>query len=409
MESSELEALLTPEALRLVEDSGDSVSVPDVVSLISSLRAAGHPPERVHAVMNQLSLRAKAREKFGDFARGLLVTKEGLEQATRLEVASHHAGRMRDAGIRSIADLGCGIGGDSLAFAGLGMSVHAFERDVATAALATYNLAAFENVTVVRGNVEDVDLDGFDALWIDPARREGTKRHPDPDDWSPSLEWVFEVAGRIPSGIKLAPGMDRDLIPAGVEAQWVSHGGTVVEMVLWTGILQRSGVGRSALVMNSRGAGEMTAVEDSADAEVGELQEYLLEPDGAVIRARLIGDLARSLGGTMVDSSIAYITTSTPHHSPLFQGFQIIDQAPYTVKNVAALVSSAGLGHVEIKKRGIDIDPAALRRQLPLKGEATGTVILTRIRGVKTALLARRLDSVGEDVSGADQESEGQR
>lgn len=409
MESSELEALLTPEALRLLESVADTEAPLDVVSLVSSLRAALHPAERVHAVMNQLSLRRKAREKFGDFARGLLLTPEGLEQATRLDVASHHAGRMRDAGIRSIADLGCGLGGDSLAFAGLGISVLAVEADTATAALASYNLAAFENVTVLCAQAEDVDLGGIDALWIDPARREGRQRHADPGDWSPPLDWVFDVTKATPSGIKLAPGMDRGLIPEGLEAQWVSHNGTVVEMVLWTGALQRTGVGRSALVMNSRGTAEMTAPSDSLDAEVGQLQEYLLEPDGAVIRARLIGDLARSLGGVMVDPTIAYITAPTPHRSPFAQCFQIIDQVPYTIKNVVSLVASARLGSIEIKKRGIDVDPAELRRQLPLGGTNTGTLIVTRVRGVKTALLARRSDSVGQDVSGADQEGEGQR
>lgn len=409
MEPSELEALLTPETLRVLESLKDQTNPTDVVSLISSLRGAGNPPERVHAVMNQLSLREKAREKFGEFAGGMLFTKEGLEQATRLDVASHHAGRMREAGIESVADLGCGIGGDSLAFAGLGLSVLAVERDVATAALASYNLAAFDNVTVKRANVEDVPLDGVDALWIDPARREGKQRHSDPSDWSPSLEWVFDSARLVPSGVKLAPGMDRNLIPGDLEAQWVSHNGTVVEMVLWTGSLQRQGVGRSALVKNSRGSAEMTAPEDSADAGVGELGDYLVEPDGAVIRARLIGDLARSLGGAMVDPSIAYITTPEIHQSPLFQCFHIVDRAPYSAKNIASLVTSARLGRVEIKKRGIDVDPAQLRRGLPLNGENTGTLILTRVRGVKTVLLANRLDSLGEDVAGADEESHGQR
>ena len=409
MEPSELEALLTPETLRLLEGLPDAANAEGVMSLISSLRRAGHSPERVHAVMNQLSLRRKAEDKFGEFARGMLFTKDGLEQATRLAVASHHAGRMRDAGIKKVADLGCGIGGDSLAFAGLGLSVLAVERDMAAAALASYNLAAFNDVTVVRGNVEDVALESVDALWIDPARREGMRRYSDPNDWSPSLEWVFDVARQIPSGVKLAPGMDRDLIPEGLEAQWVSHNGTVVEMVLWTGRLQRPGVGRSALVMTPRGSAEMSAAADSADADVGELGEYLLEPDGAVIRARLIGDLARSLGGVMIDPSIAYISTPTAHHSPLFQGFQILERAPYSPKNLVSLVTSAQLGRVEIKKRGIDVDPAQLRRTLPLTGKNTGTLILTRVQGVKTALLAKRLDSLGEDVPGTDEEGHGQR
>lgn len=409
MESSELEALLTPDALRLLGTLSPPATAGDVPSRVSALRAAGHPPALVHAVMNQLALRAKATDKFGEFAPGILVTKEGLEQATRLDVASHHAGRLRAAGITSVADLGCGIGGDSLAFAGLGMAVLAVERDTVTAALASYNLAAFESVTVLNSDVRDADLSGVQALWIDPARREGARRLADPNDWSPPLDWVFDQARSTPSGIKLAPGMDRDLIPTGVEAQWVSHRGTVVEMVLWSGALQRPGIGRSALVLTPRGSAEMTAPGDSPDSPVGGLAEYLYEPDGAVIRARLIGDLARLIGGTMIDPTIAYISASGVHHSPLFQGFEVLEDAPYSLPAVRKMVSTAGLGTVEIKKRGIDVDPAQLRTKLPLHGDRSGTIILTRVRGQKTAILARRLDSLPEDVAGTDEKSEGQR
>jgi hypothetical protein len=402
----EVEALLTPETLRLLEETPTPTSKDDVLATVSRLRKASHPIERVHAVMNQLSLRTKAQEKFGDFAPRMLFTKEGLEQATRLDVASHHAGRFRAAGITSLIDAGCGIGADSLAFAGLGIQVTAIERDTATAALVSYNLAPFPDITVINADVREADLSGSQALWIDPARREGATRLHNPADWSPSLDWVFEMAAQRPTGIKLAPGMDRDLIPDGVEAQWVSHHGTVVEMVLWSGALKREGVTRSALVMSRGGTAEMVAGADSPDAELGNLEEYLYEPDGAIIRARLIGDLARSLDATMIDESIAYFSSATAHQSPLMQGFQIIEHAPYSPKNVNALIAGANLAHIEIKKRGIDIDPAQLRKTLPLTGSGSATLILTRVKGQKTALLAKRLGSVGQDIAGADEERE---
>jgi hypothetical protein len=391
VDSSELDALLTPEALRLLAELEPPGAKEDVMTMVSRLRGAGHPHERVHAVMNQLALRPKAREKFGEFADRLLLTPEGLEQATRLEVASHHAGRFAHAGIKSVADAGCGIGGDSLAFAGLGLEVVAIERDTSTAAVAAYNLAPWDSVRVVNADATEVDLSQVDALWIDPARREGSLRLTDPDQWSPSLTWVFEVATTMPTGIKLAPGMDRDLIPPWAEAQWVSHQGTVVEMILWSGVLARTGVTRSALVMNSRGTQEMIAPSDSPDVEVGALGPYLYEPDGAVIRARLIGDLARSLSATMLDSTIAYFSSAEAHHTPLAQGFEVIDEVPYSAANLKALVAGANLGQVEIKKRGLDVDPAQVRRGLTLEGTGSATVILTRIQGAKTAILAKRI------------------
>ena len=108
----------------------------DVVRIVSRLRAAGHPPELVAAVLTQARLRTRARAKFHEFAARMLFTPDGLEQSTRLKVAARHAGRFARAGLGSVADLGCGIGADALAFAGLGMRVVAVERDEVTAAVA---------------------------------------------------------------------------------------------------------------------------------------------------------------------------------------------------------------------------------------------------------------------------------
>jgi len=387
----ELEALLTSEALTLLESIPQPHSPDDVLTQVSSLRKQGHSLDTVSAVMGQLSLRTKAQDKFGPFARRMLFSREGLEVASRLEVSSHHAGRFLDAGVSSVVDLGCGLGGDSLAFAGAGLSVRAIEGDEVTAALAAYNLKPFDNATVDHGDVATLDLPHAQALWCDPARRQGTTRFHNPDDWSPSLEWVFTQAQTHPMGIKLAPGMERALIPEGVEAQWVSYKGSVLEMVLWSGACVREGITRSALILRDGGATEVTGPSDSADAAAGPLQDYLLEPDGAIIRARLIGDVARQFGATMIDPTIAYMTSPHPVTSPLVQCFEVRDAIPYSQKSVHALIAGANLATLEIKKRGIDVDPAALRTSLPLKGTGEGTLILTRVQGKKTAILAQRV------------------
>jgi hypothetical protein len=391
MDSAEVQALLTSESLALLSQLDSPQSPDDLVGLVSRLRKEGHPPERVHAVMTQLKLRPQAKAKFGQFAASMLFTPEGLEQATRLEVASHHAGRMLAAGITSVADCGCGIGGDALAFAGIGLRVAGIESDPATAALAAYNLASFSSFSVDIADVTTRGFDDVDALWIDPARRAGGSRTHNPRDWQPSLEWAFAKATEKPTGIKLGPGLDRDLIPAEHEAQWISYHGSVLELVVWSGSLKRDGVGTSALVINARGSAEMTAAKDSEDQPVSEILRYLYEPDGAVIRARLIGDLARRFAGTMIDPSIAYFTSTEQHESPLAQGFEVLEVVPYSLSRVHTLIANANLGEVEIKKRGIDVDPAEFRKTLPLKGTHKATLILTRAAGRKVAILARRL------------------
>lgn len=391
----ELMALLTPEGLRLLDELPPVESADDVARTVTALRKAGHSPDLVSAVVTQARLRARAQAKFGPFAGRMLFTRAGLEQATRLAIAARHASRFRDRGLTRVADLGCGIGGDALGLAGLGLEVTAVDADEVTAAIAAYNLAPFgDAVTVRHGTAESTELDAVDAVWLDPARR--TAGHSEtartrPEDWSPPLDWTFALAARLPAGIKLGPGLDRDLIPDDAEAQWVSADGSTVELVVWSGALAREGIRRAALVLRDGEAHELTSEHDAADAPVRELGAFLHEPDGAVIRARLIGDVARALEAGMLDEHIAYLTSDAALTSPFVSSFRVRESLPAKIPAINAALRTHGIGRLEIKKRGVDVDPAQFRRKLALRGDGEATLFLTRIGTRRIAVLADRV------------------
>ncbi len=395
MDTAELLDVLSTDGLRLLDSLPPWDATADPVRRVSELRAAGHSPQRVSAVLAQSRLRAKAAAKFGPFAERMLFTEAGLEQATRLQVAAVHAGRFRDAGIDHVVDLGCGVGADALALAALDLRVTAVELDEVTAAIAAYNLAGWPTAEVVNADALDMSIPDGSGVWLDPARRTAghanTSRRLDPAHWSPSLEWAFDLATRHPTGIKLGPGVDRDLIPAESEAQWVSVDREVVEVGVWFGAVAREGVRRAALVLGSHGAAELTARADSADVDVRERGAYLYEPDGAVIRARLIGDLARSIGAGMVSSGIAYLTSDDLVDTPFAQAFRVMDVFPFDIKTLKRELRARRIGSLEIKKRGVDVDPAGLRAALALRGPESATLVVTRVAGRHGALLVERV------------------
>jgi hypothetical protein len=395
MEISELREILSAEGLRLLDSLPPYETATDVMKSVTELRRAGHSPAMVAAVLTQSKLRARAEAKFGPFASRMLFTEAGLEQATRLRVAALHAGRFQAAGLSRIVDLGSGIGGDAMALAALDLDVTAVELDEVTAAIAAYNLAPWPNATVVNADATAVDLAEFDGVFLDPARRtsghSNTSRITDPADYSPTLGFAFETAARLPTGIKLGPGIDRDLIPAEAEAQWVSVDRDVVELGLWFGAVARPGIRRSALVIGSHGTAELSAGEDSPDVETGGMGEYLYEPDGAVIRARLIGDLARRLGARMLSDGIAYLTSDTAQETPFAACFRITESLPFDERSLRKELAARGIGRLEIKKRGVDVDPAQLRKKLALKGGESATLFVTRVAGRHMALLAERV------------------
>lgn len=390
MDAPELMELLSADGLRLLDSLPPYESKADVLKMVSDLRSAGHSPALVAAVLNQSKLRARADAKFGPFAQRMLFTEPGLEQATRLSVAAIHAGRFQSAGVRRVADLGCGVGADAMAMAALDLAVTAVERDELTAAVAAYNLAPWPDVTVEHADATEFDLSGVDAVYLDPARRDDRKRLSNPADWSPSLDFAFGLGQRLPTGVKLGPGVDRDLIPAEAEAQWISVGHDVVELGVWFGSLARAGIRRAALVIGDHGRAELTAGDDSEDVEVGPLGQYLYEPDGAVIRARLIGDLGRRVGAHMLSSGIAWLTSDQAIDTPFASRFRVVATFPLDERSLRKELAVRRIGTLEIKKRGVDIDPATFRKKLSLKGPESATLILTRVGGRHTALLAER-------------------
>jgi len=391
MDRSDVELLFTPEAVELLDSLPPIDSKANVVRNVTALRKRGVSAEMTSVVLLQRRLRTIARAKFGEFADTMFFTENGLQQATRLAVAAHHAERFRGAHLNRVADLGCGIGGDSLAFAGLGIAVTAVDRDEVTAAIATYNLAPFAECTVIHGEAVDVDLTAFDGLWFDPARRNSTKRLANPADWSPSLNWVFEVAARIPSGIKLSPAIDHNLLPDNVEAQWVDDHGDTVECVVWTGALARSGIARSALVLTDGAPVELTGSTPNTDVPVGTLGDYLYDPCGAVIRAQLLATLAGQLEAVTISPEIAYLSNQSGAETPFAQRFRVREVLPLDQRTIAQRMKELGIGTLEIKKRGVDIDPAQFRTKLKLSGRDSATLFLTRIGSGRGAILADRV------------------
>src|SRR5690606_5584356 len=148
----------------------------------------------------------------------------------------------------------------------------------------------------------------------------------------------------------------------------VSVGHEAVELGVWLGTVARPGIRRAALVIGDHGRGELTGGRDSEDAEVGPLGEFVYDPDGAVIRARLIGDVARSLDARMLSRDIAYLTSDVAADTPFATRFRVTEALPLDVKSIKRELASRSIGTLEIKKRGVDIDPAQFRKQLALKG-----------------------------------------
>lgn len=349
------------DALELAGQQADPASL----AAASALREK-FSPELAAAALEQVALRRRARAKLGPVADTLFLTRDGLEQATRPAVSAYRARAMVDSGVTRVVDLTCGLGLDARAFAEAGLVVEAIEQDAATAILARANLAG--SAEVREADARTVESQGRTAF-LDPARRTGAGRSWRLADLTPP--WDF-VRAHLQKGAwaKLGPGLPHREIPEGCAAEWIQADGDLVEVQL------RPGQGRSAVLLDSRADHPVRIDADDTHAPACEPGEWIAEPDPAVIRAGALGAIAARTGLARVAPDIAYLTGDRVDH-PGLTWFRIVEALPYRLKDLKAWVRSHGVGTVEIKKRGVDVDPAQLRRALKPKGVASATLIVT--------------------------------
>jgi SAM-dependent methyltransferase len=386
MDIDTVRALFAPAGQRLLAEAeaADLYDAARVRTLTRLRRAA--PAALAAAAYETAVLRRRAAAKFGR-APAMYFTRAALEQASGERVAVHRARRF--AALDRIVDLGCGIGGDSIAFAAV-TRVIGVDRDRVRLLLARANVAAHgrtANAAWVEADIADGGPVRVAGAFVDPGRRtEQGRRVFDPRAYEPPLDRVAGWRGRYDLlAVKVAPGIaDADIaaLAPDAELEFVADGLDLKEAVLWFGL--GAVPGRRATVLPA--AATLWADADPA-APVAAAGRWLIEPNAAVIRAHLIGTLARRLDAWQIDATIAYLSTDHPVASPFARAWPVERVLPFGVDAVRRELRSLGVGRVTVKKRGSPLEPEAFIRMLRLDGPHQRTVFLTRQLGRPVAII----------------------
>jgi predicted RNA methylase len=359
---------------------------------------------QAHLLLEQTDLRRRADSKFSQ-AESMFFTSLGLEQATDEWVARYRASRF--AGRGPIADLCCGIGGDLLALAGQGPVV-GVDRDPIAACLALANARAVlppevsAHTTLAITDASKFEITDFAAWHLDPDRRPNGSR-------TTSLEWsdpdqsvVERLLAVVPNAaIKLAPAAEVSEDWADrCELEWISRDRQCRQLVVWHGVLADSPGRRRATILSNDGTLHRTVGDPNAPIPIAQrLCRYLYEPDAAVLAAHLTGVLASQYELERISPGIAYLTGDNAIDDPAIACFEIEDQLPLEKRSLASYLRERGIGTLEIKKRGVDIEPEKLRRELKLRGDNSATLILTPLSGKQVAIFCRRIvNAIGNDA-----------
>lgn len=409
MEQSELAYLLSEEGQNALTNLGEALQkipagkareVAELPLLNKYRQSLGN--WQAAACLTMAKLRLHAAKKFPQAER-MFFTPEALEQATSWELSLHRAQQLdKLAPPGAILDLGCSLGGDTLALAQY-RRVLAYDLDPLRLAIAQANAQALgvaERITFHCANYTTVSLPPAAAAFADPARRSSGKRLFNAEDMQPS--WTEILALQQQQGnlaVKLAPGFDKALLPANSRLEFIGRHGSCLEAVLWLGQLSNNSQTEpvlSASIWCGPNGNESWHYCESARqaAPVGYLEAgmYLYEPEPAVIRAEALHELCESLQAHLFDSQIAWLVSKQRLSHPLAAAFRIWEIDNFSLKRLQKRLNALGIGTVEIKKRGFAMEPEELRKRIKLnKSKKNAVIFLTRLQDRPLYLLGERL------------------
>jgi hypothetical protein len=355
--------------------------------------------ERARLVVEQAALRGRAREKFGELAERMFFTPVHLEQATDLGIARYKAARFAAVVGDPIGDYCCGIGGDFIALAEV-RDATGWDLSPVACLLAEANVrAAAAGHRQIRIKCGDVAAATPVSVWhIDPDRRAGGRRAIDVVQFSPGVELIDHWLASAPDGaVKLAPATPSPhRWTTSAELEWISSGRECRQQVAWFGQLANPpGMRRATIVARGddrdSAVASLVGLADQPCQSVPAPAAFLYDPDAAVLAASLLGELAEQRGLRTLGAGGAYLTGDHRADDPLLAGFAVQDCLPLRPAVISSYLAARHVGNAEIKKRGVETSPEALRKKLRLHGDGTSTVILTRIGRKEVAIIAERL------------------
>ncbi|MFV0494971.1 THUMP-like domain-containing protein [Mycobacterium sp.] len=332
--------------------------------------------ERTPILVATALLRRKAAEKLGGLGdvSQWLFTDEALQQATAAPVALHRARRLAG---RVVHDATCSIGTELAALRGSAAVVIGSDLDPVRLEMARHNLHG--SVDLCRADaLAPVTRDS--AVVAAPARRSGGRRRFDPRDFQPALDRLLECYRGRDLAVKCSPGMDFDMLARlgfDGEVEVTSYLGSVRESCLWGGGLTEPPVRRRASILGRDAEITEITSADPDDCAARPVGRWIVDPDGAVVRAGLVRQYATRHGLWQLDPAIAYL--SGDRLPPGVRGFEVLEQVPFDERRLRRTLSALDCGPLEILVRGVRADPDALRRRLRLRGATPLSVVITRL------------------------------
>lgn len=358
------------------------------------LKFGGKTDLPIREIAEQIECRRKARRKLPYLSRhNLLYRKTALEQASSELTAEYKASKLRG---NRLIDLTGGLGVDSIYFADKFDEVFYCEinEELAEIASANFRTLGKTNIQVIKNDgikvLKGLDDTFLDCIYIDPSRRDGSRRSVDIKYMQPeipgNLELCLQKANTV--CVKLAPAFDIDeafrLFPELKTFEVISVNNECKEVLLY---FCKSGNNEikqtvSAVMLNEKGAIQTYRAIRSNDYmikfTVPQKDMYLYDPDAAIKKAGLSGLIADRLNMSYISNNSSYLISLKNIEEFTGRKFIIINVLKYNPKDIQKYLGSSDIETANIARSDFPYKPEELKKILGLRDGGNDYLFFTK-------------------------------
>jgi hypothetical protein len=358
------------------------------LSLAKKLSVQFSPEERIR-VSEWIALADKIKSKFG-ISQMLLCDRLAYEQSTG-RLLSEWKSRLWPENI-TIADLCCGMGGDSLFLHDTHKVIGVDLDPLRLMMFKTNSELLNKRFLAVQGDALTFPTRAAYAH-IDPARRNDRNQNQRKLELMPSWEQVQSISSHYTGlMVKLPPAFPDELVPVVSRQLFLGSSKDCLEILLLLGEWSHLSFQANCCAVHADTgdlySADRRSIPEFLDAGTGSI---IWEPSPVMIRSHLYRHWGKRHGLLQLDRSVAYLSGDTIINEPWARGYRVIDSCAMHLSTIKVMLKKHDIGKLIIKKRGVDIDPDTEIRKIKAKGSNAGILIYTRFQDRPVVFLTSSL------------------
>jgi hypothetical protein len=290
------------------------------------------------------------------FSRPVFTCADGLRFATPEIAAQYRAYRLKT-GI--LADISCGIGGQTVFFAKQCDHVYAIDCNEDKLECARKNAQEYgvDNITFIKGDALSLhvikQVENAEIIFSDPSRP-ATESMRQTGSLKPSIPDVLDAYRHVTDrmAFEAPPQLPPERIDIDCECEYLSIMGKLNRLTLYSGQLKVCD--RSAVVIKRDRSYRLESCDEVWISETDEPKTFAFEPDPAIVKAGLLRELVSGLNQkadlVRIDDKRSLLTSETSLDTPFFKNrYVVLEKVPFDCRRINRSLRKHNIGRALIR------------------------------------------------------------